>query len=476
MKTISKDIRDKISKTVNSEECKERTRATNIARYGVPYAMQNRDLFLKQANSARKTQTSDGTRVDSAYEKSVYEFCKRNNLSSQQQIPIIYNVDGIDHVTYIDFLIEGILFEVKGGHLLSNLSNDKSYFHEKLNVYRDYQVVMITDAKYGHLCDLENIVGLDIRIFNSLPEDFNLDELEIWRRILYCCQVLKGFIDLDVISHVVVADNFHPLQISDEMIQNLKLYHEQYKENLKERNRISRKAAGPRVWIHNPSSNQRTTVPSAQLDFYLESGWVLGANYTTTPGYEWINNRKVEKRVLKDVCNDFLSQGWVKGRLSSSTTKGYVLLHQGTSQIAVPASNVSSYLDAGWIKGEIPGNHFSGFCILTNLDTGKVEHIKQEDKESYLATGRYIEKNAIAERIHIHKDGIAKIIKSEDLAAYLADGWIQGRLKAYTANKIWICNDMLQKNLRIDKGQLEEYVAKGWRKGRLSFKNKSNTN
>ena len=48
------EIRQKISDTVRSIECRTKTQTTNISKYGVPYAMQNKELRSKQSRNSRK--------------------------------------------------------------------------------------------------------------------------------------------------------------------------------------------------------------------------------------------------------------------------------------------------------------------------------------------------------------------------------------------------------------------------------------
>ena len=463
----SKEIQDKISNTIKSDNVQNKIRHTNMNRYGVPYAMQNRDLFIKQSISAKHTLSDDGNRIDSGYEKLIYEFCKINNLHFKQQIPIIYESDGKEHVTYVDFLIEGIFFEAKGSHLFKDLLQDSSYMHRKIDVYSRYNVVIVTDSVAANLFDTLSLIGLDINTFKDIS-------FECWNSILTCIANLQGFISKDTI--VQYKSMQLPLvmsKISKEVLDELYICHRQYTEALKIRNKLSRDSAGPRVWIHNKFTNQRTTVLESMIDLYLNNGWVRGCNYTTVPGYVWIHNGNSEKRVDSDELFDYLNLGWVEGRLESNTTKGYVLIYKEGIQTSVPLDKLQSYLSDGWTKGEIPGKHFSGFCILTNKQTGKVKHVKLEEKQAYLDSGNYIEKNAIVGKVHIHKNGKAKMVKENELDYYLADGWRKGRLKSYTANRIWICNDDTQSNLRICESELSKYLADGWRKGRIMKKRQS---
>lgn len=196
------EVKAKISQTVRSEECRQKTINTNIERYGVPYAMHSRELSIKQTNSARSSMTCDGTKVDSSYEKIVYDFCVRNNLKFETQIPIEYEYNGKIHITYIDFKIEDIFFECKGTHLLHGCFDyDERYapIEVKLELYKKYHVILITDDSarnlFGKPNSLESnglkyqskcpnpLIGVDISLFCNPKFPYKNDRPPIFYRV-----------------------------------------------------------------------------------------------------------------------------------------------------------------------------------------------------------------------------------------------------------------------------------------------------
>jgi hypothetical protein len=247
--------------------------------------------------------------------------------------------------------------------------------------------------------------------------------------------------------------------------------HQEYRNHLQDILREKHADLGHRVWIHDADGNEKWVYES-QLEIYTNMGWTVGVLHNTANDYIWITDGKEDKRVKEEEISEYLSNGWSKGRCESSTTKGYTLIHKDDQMKSVRPNDLDFYLSSGWELGEIPGRHFSGFCILTNLETGKVEHIAQEKREELLASGKYIEKNAITGRMHISKDGKSKMINADELEGYLREGWAKGRVKSYTANKMWICNDNTSENLRVEESDLQKYFDLGWRKGRI-FKKKS---
>lgn len=59
----------------------------------------------------------------------------------------------------------------------------------------------------------------------------------------------------------------------------------------------------------------------------------------------------------------------------------------------------------------------------------------------------------------IHKGNEEKCVRTSKLNDYICDGWVKGALKKY----VTVTNE--KENLRIPKDQLNEYLAKGYRKG-----------
>ena len=73
----------------------------------------------KRVSTQKNCQGIDGTPLDSSWEKLVYDFWKSLDIEVERNIPIQYEYGGKSHTTFIDFKVEGILYEVKGNHLLN---------------------------------------------------------------------------------------------------------------------------------------------------------------------------------------------------------------------------------------------------------------------------------------------------------------------------------------------------------------------
>lgn len=179
--SMAPSVRQKISDRIRSDECVAQTKQTMNARYGVDYAMQNHELYTKQINGMTAVYASDGTKLDSHYELCVYEYLKRNNIEFEYQVPISYTYNDATHVTYIDFKINGLYFEVKGAHLLQGCFDYSGVpISAKLDVYRTHDVILITDSMCKDMFEKSNglkypskrenrLIGVDIDLFRN-PE------------------------------------------------------------------------------------------------------------------------------------------------------------------------------------------------------------------------------------------------------------------------------------------------------------------
>lgn len=172
-----------------TKEYRKKYVATMRNNHGVDYPMQSREIHNKSINHSFKSNvTSDGIRLDSSYELSVYEFATKLGLNIIRNIPIHYTYEGKQHVTYIDFEIDGQLFECKGAHLLDGIYDwgpGMVPIEEKMKIYRENHVVLITDSnarnlfgkpnstesngfKYQNKCP-NPLIGVDIDLFNGFP-------------------------------------------------------------------------------------------------------------------------------------------------------------------------------------------------------------------------------------------------------------------------------------------------------------------
>lgn len=169
--------------------CKERAKRTNLDRFGCEYVSQSPEIHRKQWNTRKNLRADDGTPLDSTYEVLAYNFWRALGLDVVRNIPIEYEYNGTTHTTFIDFQVDGILYEVKGLHLLTGVYDYEGVpISAKLDVYRNHHVVIITDKsdvtyylfgkpnskesnglKYLKKCP-NPLIGIDIELFTDTPE------------------------------------------------------------------------------------------------------------------------------------------------------------------------------------------------------------------------------------------------------------------------------------------------------------------
>ena len=124
----------------------EKAKQTCIERYGVANVSQLRETHVKKAKTRLKNSIAcDGTQLDSGWEVLVYDYAIQKGYNIETQIPVNYN-DGTQ-VTFIDFKINGQLYEIKGTHLLNNCWESSGIkIDDKLKCYKENNVIIITDT------------------------------------------------------------------------------------------------------------------------------------------------------------------------------------------------------------------------------------------------------------------------------------------------------------------------------------------
>ena len=176
-------------------ECKEKAKQTNLVRYGYEYVSQSPEIHRRQWNNRKNICGCDGVPLDSTWERTVYNFWKALEIDVERNIPIEFNYDGKPHMTFIDFRVNGILYEVKGNHFLTGGVEENSNLpmSVKLEVYRENHVVIITMDHSAQLFDDGSLVGVDLALFED-KFDAVYDPRTRWTVIEYLIKHKKGFI------------------------------------------------------------------------------------------------------------------------------------------------------------------------------------------------------------------------------------------------------------------------------------------
>lgn len=215
---------------IQSDEIKQRRVESNNKKYGVDYPHMLPEVHAKASYTRSQALTCDGTRVDSNYEKQVYDFLLKSGISfSYQSDSIEYEYQGKLHSTIIDFKIGDLFFEVKGGHLMNGCFDYQGVpIDVKLDVYRKHHVIVITDefgkSKFGKPNSYESnglkylnkcsdpLIGIDINLFDiNCPFPYRDDRP-------HC------FYDVKVDGQKSAHEAFYDLNIRWKMILNRIMY------------------------------------------------------------------------------------------------------------------------------------------------------------------------------------------------------------------------------------------------------------
>lgn len=176
-------IRQKISNTMSSIEYQHKMDQLYMDKYNYHHPSQIPEVRSKVRINQFNIFAIDGTRVDSSYEKEVYNSLVRSNINfSYQAKTIEYEYNKKIHSTIIDFEINGLLFEVKGGHLMNGCYDYAGVpIDIKLLVYASHNVILITDDLGLHKIEEFNyqnkttLTGIHIKLFNDVK--LTLDDI-----------------------------------------------------------------------------------------------------------------------------------------------------------------------------------------------------------------------------------------------------------------------------------------------------------
>lgn len=160
------------------------------------------------------------------------------------------------------------------------------------------------------------------------------------------------------------------------------------------------------------------------------------AGHPNTKDYIWVNNSETETLIPPDKTEEYIANGYVIGPLKNrysedrakkigqlkkgnDYTKGRVWVNDGNINRMIMPEELQEYLNNGFVKGR----------LLTN--EAKSRLASNKGKSSW-NKGLHYKNNKSSEvnkdRRYIHKDGRNTTVKPEDLDKYLADGWVLGRI------------------------------------------------
>ena len=90
------------------------------------------------------------------------------------------------------------------------------------------------------------------------------------------------------------------------------------------------------------------------LNRYINKGWVKGKPKSSTAGMVWIYHCELDKYTLCEnhMLEQQLSQGWIRKKWAP-VKKGHCWINNLHENLRIPKEELEKYLSEGWVKGMI---------------------------------------------------------------------------------------------------------------------------
>lgn len=221
-----------------------------------------------------------------------------------------------------------------------------------------------------------------------------------------------------------------------------------------------------KVWMTDDLISKR--VSPEDIDLLISEGFHFGIHFKTNEGKIAINNGIRIKFVPVEEVDNYIAEGWQKGFLSRSMdeetrrnlskvtrerTLNTVAINNGKINKYVKKELVNDYLTSGWVKG----------LIVRNKPLNRNIHIhSNEERQSLSARMR--------DTIWMHKDTTNIRVKSQDIDDYIDKGFYMGRYiedaSAFSSNAghKWVNKDGV--NISILPTEVDKYLNDGYALGR----------
>lgn len=132
-----------------------------------------------------------------------------------------------------------------------------------------------------------------------------------------------------------------------------------------------------------------------------------------------------------EAVDKMISEGWILG-FPKSWQEGKIYVHKNNKKKVIESSQLDQFLAEGWKKG------------LPKSPTSEKIWIYHTDLKEY------------------------KLCDKNDLKNKLKDGWIKKKWAPIKKGSCWVNNG--EKNLRIEKNVLDDYLKSGWNKGIITLR------
>ena len=162
----------------------------------------------------------------------------------------------------------------------------------------------------------------------------------------------------------------------------------------------------------------------------------LNSKTTSTLGHIWIKNKELTKNklILPEEADSYFKCGWSLGRLPvSDETKTKIsttLKQYFKDNPEVVKRNAAIHKNLIWVHNENEAKQISKEDILEYINKGWSlgrQKLTKSQKQRLSLAHLGLPSNVIG-RKKIHKDGVMKTVKQEELTWYLKNGWLMGEL------------------------------------------------
>ncbi len=183
------------------------------------------------------------------------------------------------------------------------------------------------------------------------------------------------------------------------------------------------------IWINNGQKNKR--VQQADLQVYLEQGWIQGRTY-----HKRVDSPETHVKIALKRKGSKLSAARVQEIKLWNKEHPHCWVSKGRQSKQIYLSELSSYLKQGWIRGR--------------------HSIAVEDPSNY---------------VYVRHDSLVKKILKEEQSLYLDSGWVLCSKEDYKSARrntysymSWMTNG--EKDVRVSREEISIFKKKGYKEGR----------
>lgn len=225
-------------------------------------------------------------------------------------------------------------------------------------------------------------------------------------------------------------------------------------------NKENRESTKGRITINNGERN--TMIKRVDLDEYILQGWKIGSchkpNKSTreklsksSVNTKWMTKDDINKRVKSDCFEKYLQSGWVFGKRA-------VLSVEGREKI--------SKANKGRVCSLKTRKKISEKQIGKKVSEETIQRLKDSHKGQIVSENQRINLSKIMkEKVWLNKVEKNIRINKKEVDEYISNGWILGRIKGTVNGRVCI-NDG-SNNKFIELYDLEKYLSVGWNKGMI---------